>query len=261
MKNVSMLSLLWVGLIPLNTDATECRVASGPQTVPLIELYTSEGCSSCPPADQWLSSLLRAPAVGQYSSLAWHIDYWDSLGWKDRFAQPQFAARQRALAAAASARVVYTPQVFISGRDFRGWSSPNQVQALLAKINSLPAQAELQLSMQRVSAQALQLTVSIRPLVQSPLVYYVALKENNLESQVSAGENRNAALHHDAVVRQWLGPFRLMPKGVTTAQHKINLQRDWKTSDLSVVVWVQRQENAEVIQSLSAAICDGAGDD
>src|SRR6516225_4364306 len=91
-----------------------CRAASGPRAPAVVELYTSEGCSSCPPADRWLSALKDRPDV---VPLAFHVDYWDSLGWKDRFAQAQFSQRQNATQHTSGARFAYTPQVILDSRD------------------------------------------------------------------------------------------------------------------------------------------------
>jgi hypothetical protein len=99
-----------------------CDAKSGPQAVPLVELYTSEGCSSCPPADRWLSSTFgkgAGPAAG--IALAFHVDYWDRLGWTDRFASPAYTERQYDGMRANRARFVYTPQVLVQGRDFPEW--------------------------------------------------------------------------------------------------------------------------------------------
>ena len=85
----------------------------------MVELYTSEGCNSCPPADRWLSKLKADPAV---VALAFHVDYWDRLGWKDRFASAAFTARQAAQQASNGARFSYTPQVVVDGRDRTDWS-------------------------------------------------------------------------------------------------------------------------------------------
>src|SRR6516225_6094156 len=93
-----------------------CTAQSGPTVPAVVELYTSEGCSSCPPAELWLSQLKGRDGV---VTLAFHVDYWDSLGWKDRFAQPQFTQRQNASQRSSGARFAYTPQVILDSRDRR----------------------------------------------------------------------------------------------------------------------------------------------
>src|SRR5262245_40152397 len=105
---------------------------SSPHTVALLELYTSEGCNSCPPTDTWISLLpSRCFRPDQVMPLALHVDYWDFLGWPDRFAQALFTQRQQTIAAQQRQRGVYTPQLVLQGRDFRDWHSLSaQVQRI-----------------------------------------------------------------------------------------------------------------------------------
>ena len=167
----------------------EARSASGSPTV--VELYTSEGCSSCPPADRWLSTLRHRPEV---VALSFHVGYWDRLGWPDRFAQPGFTERQRALMASSGARYVYTPQVLVNGQDWRQW--PQLPTA------ALPAVAELHL--QREGA-VLTARIGRRLSSQGPAWWtgYWALLEDGHRSDVRAGENAGEKLRHDHVVRQF----------------------------------------------------------
>ena len=97
-----------------------CSAESGAARHTLVELFTSEGCSSCPPADRWLSGLAERDDL---VALAFHVDYWDRLGWTDRFATPRHTQRQHERAAQARSGYVYTPQVLVNGRDFRQWAA------------------------------------------------------------------------------------------------------------------------------------------
>src|ERR1043165_160036 len=102
--------------------AASCKAESGNRTVALVELYTSEGCSSCPPADRWLSGLAaRGFGAGRVVPLALHVDYWDYIGWKDPYGRREFSLRQRKLSQLQRMALVYTPQVLIQGRDFPRW--------------------------------------------------------------------------------------------------------------------------------------------
>ena len=116
--------------------ASACRAESGAKLVPLVELYTSEGCDSCPAADRWLSMHFPAGRPGDAIALAFHVDYWDRLGWKDRFASPAYTARQSDAMRANRAKFVYTPQVVLQGRDFTGWrrGSPKDAIATLRHV-------------------------------------------------------------------------------------------------------------------------------
>src|SRR3979490_1111362 len=101
-----------------------CSTHSGPHTTALVELYTSEGCDSCPGADHWLSSLFgQGFRPDQVVPLALHVDYWDYIGWKDPFAKGEFSVRQRKLALMKRPVIVYTPQVLLQGQDFPPWGS------------------------------------------------------------------------------------------------------------------------------------------
>jgi len=100
--------------------ADTCSAKSPRHAVPVVELYTSEGCNSCPPADRWLSRLKTDP---QTIALAFHVDYWDRLGWKDRFASPAYTQRQAEQQTVNGARFSYTPQVVVDGVDRKDWPS------------------------------------------------------------------------------------------------------------------------------------------
>src|SRR4029079_9042142 len=97
-------------------QAGECKARSGAHTTALVELYTSEGCDSCPPADRWLAALAsRGHGPDRLVPIALHVDYWDYIGWKDPYAKALFSSRQRKLAQVMRAKIVYTPQVLLQG--------------------------------------------------------------------------------------------------------------------------------------------------
>lgn len=167
--------------------ATTCQVRSAAHAPMVVELYTSEGCSSCPPADRWLSTLKGKPEV---LALAFHVNYWDRLGWPDRFASPEATARQHTLAQQAGSRQVYTPQVLVNGRDWRNWP----------RLPDAPAASPVSVSLSRdgdkVSAQ-----VTASAGAPAQLAGYWAVLEDQHESRVRAGENAGETLRHDHVVR------------------------------------------------------------
>jgi len=108
--------------LAVSAGAKELRLESPGPRVSLLELYTSEGCSSCPPADHWISELREDPRLWrEVVPVAFHVDYWDYIGWKDRFATPENGARQRDHARHNGMRTVYTPGVLVNGREWRGW--------------------------------------------------------------------------------------------------------------------------------------------
>jgi hypothetical protein len=233
-----------------------CLARSGAQTLALVELYTSEGCSSCPPADRWLSGLAERYSPRQVAPLALHVDYWDYIGWKDPDAKREFSQRQRRLSQLQRAALVYTPQVLLQGADFRQWGSAEFDHAV-ARINAQTARASLELEITAVSAAALALRASAAvsgPIDPADAVLYVATYENRLESRITAGENRGRVLHHDHVVFEWRGPYAL-----GTRELELALLPKAKSVDSGVVAFVQNRRTGEVLQALSLAACTAAG--
>jgi len=235
----------------------QCEARSGPNTAALVELYTSEGCSSCPPADRWLSSLSAQGYVPQrVVPLALHVDYWDYIGWKDRYAKHEFSLRQRKLTQLQRLALVYTPQVMLQGQDFRGWGSPAFEQAL-AKINARPARAEIALELLPggLGRLAVRVSAAVPDTAQADEVgLYLAAYENRLETRVSAGENRGRTLAHDHVVLEWQGPLAF--SGSAIAQDRVlPLLPGAQRANSGVVAFVQNRRTAEVLQVLMLPSC------
>lgn len=232
--------------------ALECSAASGPARVALLELYTSEGCSSCPPADRWLSQLsAQGFAADRVIPLALHVDYWDYIGWRDRFANPAFSARQREMARLAQGGVVYTPQVAINGRDFRNWHSSSGFATQIADLKQAPATANIQLKVSRPTPDKIQTHISVSG-QKDNLVLYLALYENDLWSAVAAGENAGSKLRHDYVVREWRGPTRI---GDAAWLQTLQLKPEWQGDKTGVVAFLQNPRSGEVIQALNLKTC------
>jgi hypothetical protein len=184
MKTIAPL-LAVTALLPAGAFAQgACSAASGAQPPAVVELYTSEGCSSCPPADRWLSSLAGRSDV---LALAFHVNYWDRLGWPDRFATAAITERQHRLQRASGAPYVYTPQVLLNGQDLRGWAN-----AALPRLPASTVSLRLVRDGDTVSAH-----VGAAP---SAMAGYWAVLEDGHVSRVKAGENSGATLRHDHVV-------------------------------------------------------------
>lgn len=175
---------------PAPAAASQCAARSAEVAARVVELYTSEGCNSCPPADAWLSSLKGRPDV---VALAFHVDYWDRLGWKDRFADPAHTQRQAGLRRSGASSFVYTPQVVLDGRDWRGWRTGRIDRGEPARIA-----IELLRDGPRVTAR-----IDAPKGTQRRLAGYWAGVEDGHTSAVRAGENAGATLHHDHVVRAY----------------------------------------------------------
>ena len=241
--------------------ATQCAAQSGAQTVALLELYTSEGCSSCPPADNWVSKLSAAGfSRDRVVPLALHVDYWDYIGWKDRYASSAYSGRQREMAKVGGAGFVYTPQVMLSGKDFRASGSNARLGNAVNGINQMPPKAAITLALNQASPQSLELTGNVTIPSAPDRTYaqvYVALYENGLYSEVKAGENRGEKLSHDYVVRELIGPLAVEAGGRLNLMRHLNLKPEWKTKDSGIAVFVQNSKTGEVLQALALPLCSG----
>lgn len=181
----------------------QCVAESGALRTPVLELYTSEGCSSCPPADKWLSSLKgrEAGAVVQ----AFHVGYWDYIGWTDRFATPAFTARQRDIAAHNGLGSIYTPQTVLDGRDWRGWGQSGLSAA------TEPARASI--TLRQLGTDQFEAQVSTKDVSTLAWSAYWTVTEDSHSSRVKSGENAGEYLQHDYVVRQYVpvGAYKTSP--------------------------------------------------
>ncbi len=238
--------------------APECSATSGAQRVALLELYTSEGCDSCPPAERWLNGLPgRGLAPERVVALAFHVDYWNYLGWVDPYARSEHGERQRAAAHRKSARFVYTPQLLLNGKEYRRSALRDDLPERIAAINRDAPAASIEL---RIEHSAGKLTVRGAALVpdaghRTGAAAYVALYENRLLSQVLAGENRGRRLEHDFVVRELAGPYALDAQGVARYSHAFRIDRAWRPAQLRVAAFVQHQGSGEILQALALERC------
>lgn len=235
-----------------------CAAISGEKTAALVELYTSEGCDSCPPADRWLSGLgERGYVPSKVVPLSLHVDYWDYIGWKDPYAKPAFSGRQRKLTQLQRLAFVYTPQVMLQGQDFRAWRGP-AFDAAVARINLDPARARISLSIDALRPAAMTVDVTAQVLDKGHLkdaALYVAAYENRLSSAVTSGENRGRTLKHDYVVLEWQGPLELAPGGRRSERRSLPLLPRAVPANSGVVAFVQNRRSLEVLQALMLPAC------
>ena len=214
---------------------------SGDTQSSLIELFTSEGCSSCPPAEKWLSALKSNQDLWKKTvPVAFHVDYWDHLGWRDRFAKPEFTSRQHRYAAAWGGDSVYTPSFVVNGKEWRDWFGGNAMPITSTKVGVLRVSVG---DDGKVSATFAPDTMQARPLALN-----VALLGNDLESDVKRGENSGRKLRHDFVVLQ-LAKSEMTNRGnlwTGTALLSSNAGTDKATA---LAAWVKSGETAPPIQA------------
>ena len=253
MKHILMMSL---GLAACAVaGAQTCSGRSPAHTVALLELYTSEGCSSCPPADRFVSAL-RASGVApsQAVVLALHVDYWNYIGWKDPFSRPVFTERQRSLAELAHSRTTYTPEFFVGGHELRDWRGG--VTDAVRRINATPAQAAIGVALGKAGAAGLP--VDVKASGPGGALLQVALVQNKVVSKVIAGENGGRTLHHDFVVRQWLAPQPIGRDGNAAVTRVLPLPNGAAAGDFAVTAFVQ-SASGEVLQAFSLPVCTPPG--
>lgn len=242
-------------------DSDTVTVTSPKNRVVVLELYTSEGCSSCPPADHFLSQLKESGISGNHLiPMAFHVTYWDYIGWQDRFADPEYDKRQRRQAHNNHSSTVYTPQFLMSGDDFRRYSHFNDD---VNKLVSQKAVVDLVLTLHRSKKSRaddllhLQVTVDASKYDKDETGVYLVVLENNLTSQVDDGENEGETLHHDYVVRQMYGPFVQRKSDESKLfQKNILLKPEWKQQDLSVVAFAENMQTGEVLQAVRYELTD-----
>ena len=248
--------VLAIALFSPSLGWAACDVRSGAATAALVELYTSEGCSSCPPADKRLAQL---PAGMQDSPnvipLSLHVDYWDDLGWKDPFSQHRFSERQSWLVHANGHKTVFTPHFFVSGTEVRDWQG--DLARALTRVTARPANADIRVHAEIGPTGTLSIAGSARPTsaatTSSPALF-IAVTEDNLVSKVSAGENRGVTLSHDHVVRAWIGPIALKD-GDTGFKRTVSLRPDWNAAQLGVAAFVEDLASGQVLQAVDASQC------
>ncbi|MDJ0834193.1 MAG: DUF1223 domain-containing protein [Gammaproteobacteria bacterium] len=240
LKTTLLLSLL----LPTALLADSVSVKSGLKQTAVLELYTSEGCNSCPPADNWLAQLVQVQQDElDVLALAFHVDYWDYLGWKDEFASPDYSQRQRELGMLNRQRTIYTPEFFVDGREVRGTGN---VIEQIRRANQTTASVDLELSLE-VDASQLEIRLLSQDKSEQAAQVQFVVFEDHLANQVERGENAGRELKHQRVVRYLSPQRRLQPE----LQHSISLDPEWKRQDLGIAALVTspRQEYLQAVYS------------
>ena len=210
----------------------------------LVELFTSEGCSSCPPADKVLSRLNSEQPVSDVEiiPLALHVDYWNYLGWKDEFSDAAYSHRQSGYANHFKQDSNYTPQMVVDGqKQFVGSNYNNAVNAIKEAAKNERGAVE-------ITGENEKLNVEISGLPKHDASYvWLVITEDNLETNVKRGENSGRKLVHNGVVREMklLGNVEAGKDAFSTSAD-LNFQKDWKKDNLNVIVFVQGQDSKSI---------------
>jgi hypothetical protein len=226
----------------LSAPAREIVLQRDSTRATLIELYSSEGCSSCPPAEAWLSQLANSPQLWQQVfPAAFHVDYWDGLGWPDRFARPVYTDRQRDYAAQLHQDSVYTPEFVVNGQEWRGWFHGDGLPAPQATGGNLQLTIDL---------QGGTFSADYQPAALAPGALYTlhaCLLGMGIVSDVQRGENGGRELRHDFIVLD----FQSRPLSSASNGHFIAAPAKWgdpgHDMPQAVVAWISTPDH-EVIQ-------------
>ena len=237
-----MRRILGIALVLLSAPSVllaDCRVQSSSPRPHLVELYTSEGCNSCPPAERWMSTLRKhADLIG----LEFHVDYWDTAEWQDPFSDPSYTSRQQAIAKRRNRDQVYTPQIWLDGRVWVNWPKGAPPE---------PASAEAPVvELTFGSGDPVHVAVDVGGAGSKPEYrVYAALAETGLSEDVRAGENRGKRLSHDEVVRAFAGPFDL-----PHAEFELKPPQRADRAHMSVVAFVQDEASGDIVQVVRAPL-------
>ena len=231
MKSFSLVFLLILSLSGFSQE----------KPVVVVELFTSEGCSSCPPADRLLSRVIdRADGDIEVLGLSFHVDYWDYIGWKDPYASRDYTTRQRVYGRKFQNRSIYTPQMVVNGKyEFVGSDQRKLDQALFSEKSS-NFETSLELTNLELNGSVVEMVVSSSNIERS--ILNVAIVERKLSQQVTRGENRGRTLSHDNVVRAY--EFRQFDG--RSNKFSINLPKDLIIENASLIVYSQKESEWHV---------------
>jgi len=258
-----------VGVLILGVWSTQHAVATtdsfSADTPPVVvaELFTSEGCSSCPPADQVLSQLVKRGQPGvEVLALGEHVDYWDRLGWRDPFSSSANSSRQ----AQYDARVfhrneVYTPQLVIDGQLAAVGSDTVGIQRAIRRAADAPkATVQVVVGRQRDRELEVGLHVAAPPAftLRESAEVLIAVVEDNLQTEVRRGENRGRTLKHDAVVRSLTSVGTLSRDNRTwSTSATVKLAPEWKPANIRLVAFLQEHESRRIVGAGAATLAGG----
>jgi hypothetical protein len=236
----------WMALalaIATSGSAEPVKFQSGARKVSLLELYTSEGCSSCPPAEAWLSRLQDSPKLWKdFAPVAFHVDYWNSLGWRDAWSDAEYSERQRTYAQLWRSENIYTPEFVLNGREWHNW---------FAGKNGPSSGGEPAGVLTIISANTNRWQVSFVPDKPADAHYeiHAALLAGGMVSDVKAGENKGRRLNHDFAAVNLVQIGMTTSNGVATGKFILDATRQGAAKTLAMTVWVTRAGELEPLQA------------
>lgn len=220
----------------------------------IVELFTSEGCSSCPAAERTLARLEQTQPVpgAQVIAIEEHVDYWNQLGWADPFSSPQYRARQNDYAVAFHAGNIYTPQMVVNGAvEFVGSDMNRAYHEIMSAAQAEATQIDLGIAANSRDPEMLDLSVHVstpRTVKLKDATVYLAITEGNLITFAQRGENAGRTLRHSSLARSFGVIGKVDPRGASGGQliSTLRLPREWKRENTRAVVFVQERESFHI---------------
>ena len=239
---IVFLSFILTSTITAVATASPLHFQSGVKRVSLLELYTSEGCSSCPPAEEWLNRHKDSPELWKdFVPLAFHVDYWNSLGWKDRWSSPEFSERQREYAQAWHAENIYTPCFVLNGAEWHGWFGRG--------IPGVSSEDAGVLEVQSTVTNRWSVTFVPAIPMKSNFEIHAALMAGGLDSDVKGGENNGRKLHHEFAVLDIVSIGMAGSNGIAHGKFILDPSRYSSEKTLGLAVWVTRPGELTPLQA------------
>ncbi len=226
------------------TGAAPFHFQSSLERAAFVELYTSQGCSSCPPAEGWLNRLKESPGLWKtFVPVAFHVDYWNSLGWKDRWSAPEFSERQRSYAELWRADNIYTPCFVLNGGEWQGWHFRRDVPVTDAEETGV-------LEVNSVDTNRWTATFVPAKPANENFEIHAALLAGNLDSDVNAGENKGRRLHHEFAALELVSSDMTTRNGAAHGRFFLDASRHSLEKTLAVAVWVTRPGELVPLQAV-----------
>ena len=245
MRNTLSFFLCLPLLATMTTHAqtTSIRFQSSHGRTALLELYTSEGCSSCPPAEAWLSGLRDSPKLWKdFAPVAFHVDYWNSLGWKDVFSDAAFSDRQRAYAQMWRSENIYTPEFVLNGKEWHNWFTGKNGPSASGELAGI-------LTVTSTDTNRWQAVFVPEKAAETHYEIHAALLAGGAGSDVKAGENKGRHLNHDFAVVNLVQIGMTTSNGVAKGKFIIDTQQTNSGKTLALTAWVTRGGELEPLQT------------
>ena len=251
---MSVMLMATEGALAQNAPTSFTKTSPSTKNV-LVELFTSDGCDSCPPANHWISEVVKK-GDSKIVPVSMHVTYWNNLGWKDPASNPYFDQKQDLYTRLGLARFSYTPAVFLGASEWSGWRS-NDLQKITA-ITQQPAPVGIEVKADVTDANTVRVEIQVTATSNTPVAklsqarQFVYLVEDGLIDKPSAGELNGVTLRHDHVVKAW--DERIVNGFPNKTSVQLDIPKGTDTRKLGIVAYVQSRDGHEIYQVIDLSL-------